>query len=69
MAEENISPEFRLKNINETRNYFIEEINQDDLMSRKHKKVCVALKYFKLLLILAFAVAGCVIISAVASLV
>ena len=28
MSEENISKEFRLKNINETRNYLIEEINQ-----------------------------------------
>ena len=27
MAEENISQEFRLKNMNETRNYLIEEIN------------------------------------------
>ena len=29
MAEENISQEFRLKNIDETRNYLIEEINQN----------------------------------------
>ena len=28
MTEENISQEFRLKNIDESRNYFIEEINQ-----------------------------------------
>ena len=28
MAEENISQEFRLKNINETRNHFLEEIKQ-----------------------------------------
>ena len=28
MVEENIEQEFRLKNIDETRNYFIEEINQ-----------------------------------------
>ena len=40
MAEENISQEFRLKNIDEARNYFIEEINQNELMSNKHKKVC-----------------------------
>ena len=38
MTEENISQEFRLKNIDETRNYFIEEINQNELMSKKHKK-------------------------------
>ena len=30
MAEENISQKFRLKNIDETRNCFIEEINQND---------------------------------------
>ena len=29
MAEENISQEFRLKNMDETRNYFNEEINQN----------------------------------------
>ena len=26
------------KNIDETRNYLIEEINQNELMSKKHKK-------------------------------
>ena len=40
MNEENISPE--LKHIVETRNYFIEEINQWELMRKKHKKVCTA---------------------------
>ena len=39
MAEENISQEFRLKNIDEKNNYFIEEINQNELMSKKYKKV------------------------------
>ena len=34
MSEENISPEFRLKSIYETRNYLIEEINQNELISR-----------------------------------
>ena len=38
MAEENISQEFRLKNIYETRNFLIEEINQNKLISKKHKK-------------------------------
>ena len=52
MNEENISQEFRLKNINQTRNYFIEEINQNELMSEKHKKVCTVLIYAKDLLIL-----------------
>ena len=37
MSEENINQKFRLKNIGETRNYFIKEINQNELMSKKHK--------------------------------
>ena len=39
MPEENISPGFKLKNIDETRNYLIEEVNRNELMSKKHKKV------------------------------
>ena len=39
MAQEIISQEFRLKNIDKTRNYLIEEINRNELMSTKHKKV------------------------------
>ena len=50
MSEENISQEFRLTNTNETRNYFIEEINQNELMSKKHKKVCRVLSYTEHLL-------------------
>ena len=38
MFEENISQKFRLKKIDETRNYFIEEVNQNELMSKRHKK-------------------------------
>ena len=37
IVEENINQEFRLKNIDETRYYFIEEINQNELMSKKYK--------------------------------
>ena len=33
-----MSQEFRLKNIVETRNYFLEEIKQIELVSRNHKK-------------------------------
>ena len=43
MVEENISQDFRLRNIDQTRNYFLEEIEQNELMSRKHKKVCTTL--------------------------
>ena len=33
MVEENINHEFRLKNIDETRNHFLKEIEQKELMS------------------------------------
>ena len=69
MVEENISQEFRLKNIDETRNYLIEEINRNELMSKKHKKVCTTLNYIEHFLILGSTITGCVSISAFASLV
>ena len=46
MTEESISQEFRWKNIDETKNYSIEEINQNELMIRKHKNVCGILNTF-----------------------
>ena len=51
MAEENKSQEFRLKNVDETRNYLIEEINQSELISKKHKKICTTLNYIEHFLI------------------
>ena len=69
MVEENISQEFRLKNIDETRNYLIEEINRNELMSKKHKKVCTTLNYIEHFLILGSTITGCVSISVFASLV
>ena len=47
MTEKNISQDFTLKNIDKTRNCFIEEIKQNELISRKHKKVCVTLNYIE----------------------
>ena len=38
MSEEYISQERRLKNIDETRNYLLEEMNQNELTSKKYKK-------------------------------
>ena len=35
MSKENINQEFKLQNIERTRNYLIEEINQHELMSKK----------------------------------
>ena len=58
MVEINISQEFRLKRIDETRNYFLEEIQQNELMSKKHKKVCTSLNYIEHYFILASTVAG-----------
>ena len=69
MAVENISQEFRLKNIDERKNYLIEQINQNEMMSKMHKKICATLNYIKHFLILASAITGCVSISASASLI
>ena len=40
-----MNQEFRLKNIDERRNYLIEEINQNEAMSIKYKKVYRVLNY------------------------
>ena len=69
MVDKNICQEFRLKNINETRNYFFEEIKQNELMSKRHKKVCTTLNYIEHFLILASTATGCISISSLASLI
>ena len=69
MASENISQTSRLKNINETKNYLIEEINRNKLMSKRHKKVSATLNYIEQFLILASTITGCVSIFSFASLV
>ena len=51
MSEENISQELRLKNKEKIKNYLIKEINQNELMSKKHKKVYSVLNYIEHLLI------------------
>ena len=55
-----ITLEFRLKNIDKIRNYFIEEVNQNELMSKEHKNVCGILNYIEHLLILVSKISGCV---------
>ena len=65
MVEENRSQKFILRKTDETRNFFIEEIKQINLMSKKHKKVCAALNSINNYLYYA----GCLSISAFASLV
>ena len=60
--------EFRLKNVDETKNYFLEEIKQNELMSRKYKNVCTNLNYIEHCLILASRITGYISTSAFASL-
>ena len=63
MAEENISQEFRLKNIDETRNYLTEKINWST------QKVCATLNYMEHFLILASTIIECVSTSSFPSIV
>ena len=65
-----MTQEFRLKNIEKyIRNYLIENINENELMSKKHKNVFRILNYIEYLLVSVFTVAGCGSISAFSSLV
>ena len=59
-----MSQEFRLKNIDETKIYFLEEIKQNGLMSRSHKKVCTALNYIEHFLTLSITIIRCISIFA-----
>ena len=38
---------FRLKDIDETRNYFLEEIKKNGLLIKNQKKVCTTLSYIE----------------------
>ena len=69
MPEENMNQKFRLKKIDEIRNYLIEEINRNELMSKKRKNYCRILNYIDHSLIAISTITGCVSISAFASLV
>ena len=60
MAKEKISQEFRQKNTEEKRNYLIEGINRNKLMSKNNKKVCTTLNYTEHFLILGSTITGCV---------
>ena len=53
------SLEFRLKKIDEARNYLIEEIKHNDLLNEKYRKTCKYLNYVEHLLILVSAITGC----------
>ena len=66
---EQASLEFRLRKIDETRDYVLDEIKHNNLISEIYKKTCKYLSYVEHLLILSSTVTGCVSISAFASLV
>ena len=55
--------------IDKIRNNIVEEIEQIELMSRKHKKVCTTWNYIEHFLLLAFTVSECIFISVFISLV
>ena len=59
MPEKSINQEFGLKKIDEIRNYLIEEINRNELMSKKHKKVCRVFNYIDHSLIVISTMTGC----------
>ena len=69
MIEEDISQEFRLQKIKEISNYFIKEIDQNELLSNKNKKICATLNYIEHFLTLVFEVTICISISSFASLI
>ena len=48
MSEEKILQEFKLKNIDEAKTFFIEGINQNELMSKKHNKIYRVFNYTEL---------------------
>ena len=64
-----MSQEFTLKSIIKIRNYFLEEIEQNEMMSRKHEKVSTTLNYFEQFLNLASPITGYISIPAFASLI
>ena len=69
MGKKNVILNAILKKMDKKRNYVMEEIKYDDLISEKHKKVCMFLSYFEHFLVFVSAVSGCVSISAFHSLV
>ena len=60
ITKENVIIYFRLKKIDEARNYLLEEIKHNDLMIEKHKKVCKTLNYLQHFQVTVSAVSSCV---------
>ena len=69
MPEENLNQEFRLKEIDEIRNYITKEINRNEVISKNHKNVSRVLNYIDHSLIAISTITRCVSISAFAPLV
>ena len=69
MVEESISQESKLENVDETRNYLIEEIYRNELMSKKHNNALHNSTLYWRLSYLGSTVTGYISISAFASLV
>ena len=57
---EEASLECRLRKIDETRDYLLNEIKHNDLMSERHKKECKYLNHVEHLLILSLTTTCCV---------
>ena len=55
----NVSEIIKLKNVDETRNYFLEELKQNELISRKHKNAFTSLNHIENFLILASKITAC----------
>ena len=64
-----MSQKFRLKNTDKTKNDFLEEIQQNELMIRKHEKLCTSLNYIEQFLILASSITAYISICIFASLI
>ena len=69
MTEEGVSQELSMKKIKKINNYFIKEIDQNELLSNKNKKVYTTVNCIEHFLNLVFAVIRCISISSFASLI
>ena len=59
IAEENMSQERIPKNMSKMRTHFLEEIQKNRLMRKKHEKVCTTLYYIEHFLIVTPTISGC----------
>ena len=65
--EESMSQEFRLKNIDVKINDFLKETEQNELISKTHKKARPTLNFIEHFLILVSAITGSILISVFAA--